>query len=93
MVQVVENRSALSGVVEQVESANGGLTVTLRVERADPVPGVANLLADRVGGTVTLMVPPSGGDVPPQPGDRIRCHARLAGPQRYFAIPGSIQPD
>jgi len=89
MPQVVENRSTLSGQVQHVEAAGDMLAVTLRVDRAEPVPGVANLLGGTVGAMITLAVPAGGGDTP-RPGDEIRCQARLAGPQRYFAIPGSL---
>ena len=93
MVQVVEHRSMLSGLVQRVEPAGDAVVITLRVEGADPVPGIANLLQGTVGETITLTLPAGVEDAPPQPGDRIRCQARVAGPQRFFAIPGSVQAE
>ena len=93
MVQVVENRSTLSGLVQRVEPAGSAVEITLRVDGAEPVPGVANLLEGTVGETITLTLPAGADDAPPQPGERIRCEARLAGPQRFFAIPGSVQAE
>lgn len=90
MVQAVENRAALSGVVQRVEPAGEGVAITLRVEGVDPVPGVPNLLAGTVGETITVTVP-HGGDTPPRPYDRIRCQARLAGPGRYVAVAGTVE--
>lgn len=90
MVQVVENQATVTGEVQAVEPAGDSVAVTLRVERADPVPGVANLLQDVVGETITLSL--LAKDAAPRPGDQIRCQARLAGPGRYFAIPGTVQP-
>ncbi len=92
MVQVIENRTALGGVVERVDGDAGAASVTLRVEQADPVPGFANLLEDRRGESITLTLPLDAGQVPPSPGERIRFQARLAGPERYFAVPGTIEP-
>lgn len=91
MVQVVENRSILSGQVQHVEAAGDAAAITLRVERAEPVAGMANLLQGTVGNTITVTVPVDGGDALPRPGDQIRCEAHLAGPQRYYAVAGSVE--
>lgn len=92
MVQAAENRAELGGVVRRVEPASEAMSITLEVERADTVPGMANLLAGTVGTTITVTLPGNAGDVAPQPGDRIHCQARLAGPGRYVAVRGTLAP-
>lgn len=92
MVQAAENRAELGGMVRRVEPAGEAMSITLHVERADTVPGMANLLAGTVGTTITVTLPGNGGDAPPLAGDHIRCQARLTGPGRYVAVPGTLTP-
>lgn len=86
MVQAVENRTALGGVVEQADAASGDIVV--RVDAAEPVDGYANLMAATRGESITLTLPP--GEPPPAEGERIRCVARMVGPQRYVISADSI---
>jgi len=92
MVQAAENRAELWGVVRRVERTGEAVSIALDVERADAVPGMANLLAGTIGKTITVTLPGRRGDAAPQPGDRIRCQARLVGPGRYIAVPGTLAP-
>ena len=80
MVQVVENRTDLEGVVKsQTPQATGVVVLVVAVERATPVPGVADLLSQRVGSSLDVTAPADR--VPSDLTDqRIRFRARLAGP-------------
>lgn len=89
MVQIVENRTELEGVVEG-PAAEGGRP-RVRVLAAEPVEGFPNLLADAVGRVIEL-----DGGAEPLPGElgegtRIRCRVRRAGLDRYFVLPGSVE--
>ncbi|MEW5926889.1 MAG: hypothetical protein AB1941_05365 [Gemmatimonadota bacterium] len=91
MVQIVENRTELEGVVEGPAGEDGRLRI--RVLAAEPVEGFPNLLADDVGRVIEL-----DGGAEPLPaglgeGTRIHCRVRRAGLDRYFALPGSVELD
>ncbi len=83
MVQVVENRTDLEGVVlsRATDRERAGYDIVdIEVRRATPVNGYADLLSSRVDGHLALTVKRDllpGGQLK---GSAIRCRAFLAGP-------------
>jgi hypothetical protein len=78
MVQSIENLSVIAGLI-LARRAHPSLAehdfVELQLERADDVPGKANLLANRVGSVVLVAVRRGVlGDA--RPGMRLRCRAK-----------------
>jgi hypothetical protein len=78
MVQAIENLTALSGRV-LTRSRHPTLgdydLVTLAVERAEPVPGRANLLSSEVGKELSVAIRRELlGDA--KQGDHLRCRAK-----------------
>ncbi|MBZ0114895.1 MAG: hypothetical protein K8J08_20710 [Thermoanaerobaculia bacterium] len=61
MVQIVENWSDLTGVVQAVraEATGDRVTVTVGVDSAAPVEEFAHLLADAVGTEIDVSMPAS----------------------------------
>jgi hypothetical protein len=89
MVQVVENRTDIEGVIRS-RSPHPTLdafdVLQVEVKAAQPVEGFADLLSSRVGSVVDLNVKRSllPDDIS---GHRIRCRAYLGGPGEIFAEP------
>lgn len=88
MVQVIENSTDITGtVVNRTPCANvpDYDELTLRIDEATPVAGLADLMSQRIGDTLNLLVAhhllPDGGLV----GRQLRCRARMAGPGVYMA--------
>jgi hypothetical protein len=88
MVQVIENSTDIQcTVVDRTTSANvpGYDELTLRIDDAAPVADLADLISQRVGDTINLLVAhhllPDGSLV----GRQLRCRARMAGPGVYMA--------
>jgi hypothetical protein len=92
MMQVVDNRSAVRGQVEQSEPAGNETAVTLRVEAADPVAGYPNLLASKLDQRITVRVP-AGTIPPPEPGALVQWTVRAAGLDRYFLVAEGSGPE
>jgi hypothetical protein len=83
VVQVVENRTDLEGVVLSRgpdHERTGFDVLDLDVRRATPVEGYADLLSSRVGGHLSISV--KRDLLPAGQFERatVRCRARLAGP-------------
>jgi hypothetical protein len=83
MVQVIENRTELEAVVEArkphpTSPGHELLEVTIRSARA--VPGLADLLSQRVGQRLDLLVPTDRLPAGPLTGFRLRGQVALAGP-------------
>ena len=82
MVQVVPNTTDLEGVVTSHAphpQLPGFDLLVVQIERATPVPGVADLLSQRLGAPLDILAPRD--HVPPGiSGQRIRFRAQLAGP-------------
>ena len=55
MVQVIENATRLYGTVLSVRATDSGTQITLRVERSEPVEGLASLLQPIPGSQVELL--------------------------------------
>jgi hypothetical protein len=90
MSQIIENRSDIDGVVEDVDAGdNGDLTLHVRVEAVRPVGTLANLLSEDVGEVIAIRVR-EGGDAPPV-GAQVSCQVRKTGVDRFFAVDGSLQ--
>jgi hypothetical protein len=86
MVQVVENRADLGGVL--LESAPdpsrpGHRRLTVRVEEVIPHPDYPNLLAGLEGQTIDIVSPEAGA---PPPGP-VRLAVKKAGPATFVALP------
>jgi hypothetical protein len=92
MVQIIENWSVivgiLVGIIAAPQGGDGRGAVRVQVDRVEPVAGFANLLADRVGDTLEIVVTAeqlaSARDHVNQP---VRIRARRGGPTRLFAHP------
>lgn len=88
MVQVIENGSDIRCTV-LARGPSASLPdydeLTLRVDVATPVAGLADLLSQRVGDTIDLLVArcllPDGS----LDGWQLSCRARMAGPGVYLA--------
>ena len=92
MVQMIENWTAVEAVVvapPRPADLPDFDTVELRIDRADPVKGYANLLADSAGRHLTVVVPRDrlAGLCE---GAALRLSVRRA-PGRIFADPDTIQ--
>lgn len=86
MVQVVENRADIEGVVVSVrpdDARPGGHLATLSVSTVVPVEGYSNLFAEAAGKTLDVILPESAGK-PSNVGSRIRCRIRRTGPLSVF---------
>jgi hypothetical protein len=88
MVQSIENRTNLQGRVRGRRAdpdRPGWELLDIEVTRADPVPGLPNLLSEAVGSTIAVSVP---GELLP-PGDldgaSIRFRAYRGGPDAVLA--------
>jgi hypothetical protein len=88
MVQVVENRTDIEGVV-RARLPHPALdtfdVLQVEVTAARPVEGVADILSSRLGSVIELNVKRSllpGDDIS---GHRIRCRAYVGGPGEIFA--------
>ena len=88
---MIENWSCIVGLVLAIMASPDGDThrvVRIQVERVDPIAGFPDLLGDRVGATIEVMV---GAEqlarATPQPGERVRMRVRRGGPTRIFAHP------
>lgn len=90
MVQVVENRTDLGGVVvsraphPELDDFD---VLGLEVDDAAPVEGVADLLSARVGSQIELNVRRSQLPDGPIEQQRLRVRAYLGGPGAIFAEP------
>ena len=92
MVQMIENWSCILGVLlgiiapPQGGDGRGGLRV--RVDRVEPVVGFANLLADRTGDTLEILVTTEQlAQAQEHVGEPVRIRVRRGGPSRVFAHP------
>jgi len=88
MVQVIENGTDIRcTVVQRRPAANlpDYDELALRVEAATPVAGVADLLSQRVGDTVDLLVARSLLPHDSLQGWQLSCRASMAGPGVYMA--------
>ena len=88
MVQVIENGTDIIGTVLErrpAASLPDYDELTLRVDVATPVAGLADLISQRVGDTIDLVVVrgllPQGG----LDGWQLTCRASMAGPGAYMA--------
>jgi hypothetical protein len=91
-MQVIENWSDLTGQVVRLQDdaeRPGYKLLDLAVKIADPVPGVAHLLADKQGSNLSLHVPASAA-TNLATGDNITVRARLAGPNLFFSHPENL---
>lgn len=88
MVQVVENRTDLEGVVvgraPHPELADYDV-LDVDVQEAKPVEGMADLLSSRVGSRIALNVRRSLLPAGPIEGQRLHSRAYLGGPGAIFA--------
>jgi hypothetical protein len=87
-VQIVENWSDITGSVHSCnpsEAVAGFTEVIVAVERVSPVAEFPNLLTDRAGGRLTVLMPGelvlSLGVAPRK---RLSCRVRRAGRDRVF---------
>jgi hypothetical protein len=94
MVQIVENWAEVEGRIESVERAApvaGHALVRIKVERVSAVKGFPNLLADRAGTELDVLV---RDETLPKldlgPGQRFEARVRRAGLHKVYAHPDFI---
>lgn len=99
MVQVIDNRSRINGVIlewshEDASSkwvAARTTHLVIHVLAAEDVEGFANLAQGFIGADIDLVLP-QGSAVPDlRTGSVIRCEARMTGPGSAFVIPGTLE--
>lgn len=90
MSQIIENRSDIDGVVEDVsERERGDVTMYVRVHAAHPVGEMPNLLSDEVGAVIAIRVRDASA-LPPA-GAIVSLRVRKAGLDRFYADEGSLR--
>jgi hypothetical protein len=89
MSQIIENRSDIDGVVENVTGSGNDMTVHVRVDAARPVGSVANLVSEDVGEVIAIRVRDAA--AVPATGSVISCRVRKVAVDRFFADEGSLQ--
>jgi hypothetical protein len=88
MVQVNENGTDIRATVVGRKPADGSTgydELTLRIDDAVPVTGLADLIGQRVGETINLLVARTLLPNDNLDGRQLRCRARMAGPGVYMA--------
>jgi hypothetical protein len=87
-VQIIENWSEVKGVVRSCRPSpdvTGYVELELEVEQINPVEGFANLLGDRVGEKLVVLVPDELiNSLRIVPGSLITCWVRRANLDRNF---------
>jgi|SRR5512143_1179147 hypothetical protein len=87
-VQIIENWSDVTGVVQSCQSSPdvaGFMAVELAVEKVNPVEGFANLLGHMAGKTLVVLVPEElAKSLDITPGDAIEGRMRRANLDRIF---------
>jgi hypothetical protein len=94
MVQVIENRAALRGLVESVAphpTLQGYSTITVTPTEVADVAGFPNLFASNAPRSIVMHVQSDRIDqLGLAAGDEISAQIRLAGPQNVFADASSL---
>ena len=88
MVQVIENGTDITcTVIQRTASSNleGWDELTVRIDVATPVEGLADLISPKVGSHLNLLVLRSLLPDGSLEGWYLRCRAALAGPGTYMA--------
>ncbi|HLL75986.1 MAG TPA: hypothetical protein VK421_12080 [Pyrinomonadaceae bacterium] len=93
--QIVENWADIRGKILDhypSKTANGFITVEMKVSDVKDVEGFRNMLADRRGEVVYLNVPEAvWQEVEAKSGAKVSCRVRMAGSRNLFAHPERVE--
>ena len=94
-MQIVENWADLKGKVLDSypsKTAEGFVTVELKVSDVKDVEGFRNLLDDRQGETVYVNVPKAvWREMSAESGAKVTCRVRMAGQRNLYAHPERVK--